>query len=257
MPTYAGHLYDTIVCFGDSLTQHGWDVTKNGWTAQLARTYLRKLDIVNRGFSGYNSRHGRILLPQILPPAVSDSERRSGKHKGSQLRLLVILFGSNDAQFAPYKAHVPLNEFRSNIEHMVRLVQSPTSACYSETTRVVLVTPPPVAPELFAQSQAEKKMPIDRNSQTTHLYADAVRAIAREQQVPCVDLWPAMEKTPEDFLWDGLHLNARGNDILFKLVMQTVRDSFPELDPESIPFVVPHHEQLYKTTSDIDQSLCL
>ncbi|KAJ2402194.1 isoamyl acetate-hydrolyzing esterase [Coemansia sp. RSA 2559] len=251
MTVYAGQLYDTIVCFGDSLTQHGWDVTKHGWTAQLAQTYLRKLDIVNRGFSGYNSRHGRILLPQILPPEDSKAE-----NNGSQLRLLTILFGSNDAQFAPYKAHVPLNDFRANIDFMVRSVKS---ANYSNcTTRLVLITPPPVAPESFALSQAAKGMPVDRSSEVTSQYADVVRELAREHQVPCVDLWPAMESSPGDFMWDGLHLNAKGNDLLFSLLMQTVRDSFPELDPEAIPFVVPHHEQLYKVKEDcVEQSLRL
>ncbi|KAJ1887118.1 isoamyl acetate-hydrolyzing esterase [Coemansia sp. IMI 209127] len=253
MTAYAGQLYDTIVCFGDSLTQHGWDVTKHGWTAQLAQTYLRKLDIVNRGFSGYNSRHGRILLPQILPPEEDPNE----ENNGSQLRLVTILFGSNDAQFAPYKAHVPLSDFRANIDFMVRSVKSATHSKRT-TTRLVLITPPPVAPEPFALSQAAKGMPVDRSSEVTRQYADVVRDLAREHKVPCVDLWPAMESSPGDFVWDGLHLNAKGNDLLFRLLMQTVRDSFPELDPEAIPFVVPHHEQLYKVKEDsIEQSLRL
>ncbi|KAJ2557813.1 isoamyl acetate-hydrolyzing esterase [Coemansia sp. RSA 1933] len=234
-------MYDTIVCFGDSLTQHGWDVTKRGWTAQLAQTYLRKLDIVNRGFSGYTSRHGRILLPRIL---------QSDNAPGSKPRLVTILFGSNDAQFAPYKAHVPLAEFRANIEFMVRSVSS---------TRLVLITPPPIAAGPFARSKAEKGTPVDRSIEVTRQYAEAVRQVAREHQLPCVDLWPAMEPNPDDYLWDGLHLNANGNDLLFKLLMQTVSDNYPELNPDSMPFIVPHHEQLYKLSDDaaIEQSLRL
>ncbi|KAJ1663300.1 isoamyl acetate-hydrolyzing esterase [Coemansia sp. RSA 1813] len=251
MSIYKGHMYDTVVCFGDSLTQHGWDVTKHGWTAQIAQAYLRKLDIINRGFSGYNSRHGRILLPQILP---QDAEQDPEKNNGSQIRLLTILFGSNDAQFAPYNAHVPLDEFRTNIEFMVRTI---ASASYLKSTRLVLITPPPLALELFARSQAKKGKSVDRSNKVTRQYADAVRDVAREHNVPCVDLWPVMESRPGDFLWDGLHLNARGNDLLFKLLMQTVCDNFPELDPESMPFIVPHHEKLYNIKGSIDQSLRL
>ena len=42
-----------IVLFGDSITQRGF--AAGGWGARLADHYVRKADIINRGFSGYNS----------------------------------------------------------------------------------------------------------------------------------------------------------------------------------------------------------
>lgn len=43
---------DKMVLFGDSLTQRGFDTEQCGWAATLANCYIRKLDVVNRGFSG-------------------------------------------------------------------------------------------------------------------------------------------------------------------------------------------------------------
>ncbi|CDO74879.1 hypothetical protein BN946_scf185004.g29 [Trametes cinnabarina] len=44
---------DAIVLLGDSLTELGFN--DNGFAAKLANAYVRKLDVVNRGFSGYNT----------------------------------------------------------------------------------------------------------------------------------------------------------------------------------------------------------
>jgi lysophospholipase L1-like esterase len=40
-----------IICFGDSITQRGNDEL-DGWVSSLSNEYIRKLDVVNRGFSG-------------------------------------------------------------------------------------------------------------------------------------------------------------------------------------------------------------
>ena len=39
-----------MVLLGDSITQNSFD--SGGWGAQLAHWYVRKADVVNRGFSG-------------------------------------------------------------------------------------------------------------------------------------------------------------------------------------------------------------
>lgn len=45
----------TIVLFGDSLTQRGWD--DGGWAAAVAHAYQRRADVYNRGLGGYNTRY--------------------------------------------------------------------------------------------------------------------------------------------------------------------------------------------------------
>lgn len=43
---------DQIVLFGDSITQQSFHPGFHGWGAVLANAYVRKLEVVNRGFSG-------------------------------------------------------------------------------------------------------------------------------------------------------------------------------------------------------------
>ena len=38
-----------------------------GWAGHLATLYARRCDVLNRGFSGYNSRHVLELLPTLFP----------------------------------------------------------------------------------------------------------------------------------------------------------------------------------------------
>nr|KAJ3419520.1 hypothetical protein HK105_006849 [Polyrhizophydium stewartii] len=74
---------DQILLFGDSLTQ-------------LADAYVRKLDVVNRGFSGYNTDWCRLLLPSVLATIRPTPRVR--------IRLVTVLLGANDAADAVIKA---------------------------------------------------------------------------------------------------------------------------------------------------------
>lgn len=56
--------YGKFVLFGDSITQ--FSCTQYGFHPALQNVYIRKLDVINRGFSGYNSEHARQILPKIL-----------------------------------------------------------------------------------------------------------------------------------------------------------------------------------------------
>jgi hypothetical protein len=42
-----------IILFGDSITEHASG--RFGWAAELTAAYTRRADVINRGFSGYNS----------------------------------------------------------------------------------------------------------------------------------------------------------------------------------------------------------
>ncbi|PIA13162.1 SGNH hydrolase, partial [Coemansia reversa NRRL 1564] len=169
-------------------------------------------------------------------------------------RLVTILFGSNDAQYFGLKCHVPLDEFKTNIIDIVNIFKSPESEFYSPDTKIILITPPPVGDKLYALKFALDGKTVDRRNETSKPYAEAVREVAKELSVPCVDLWTAIQIEVnakqsngiqsefdgyEDYLSDGLHLNNNGNNMLFKLLMESITISFPELIPESMPFIIP------------------
>jgi lysophospholipase L1-like esterase len=43
------------------LLQHGFDPKNSGWVASLSNYWTRKVDVINRGFSGYNSKMGMYI----------------------------------------------------------------------------------------------------------------------------------------------------------------------------------------------------
>ncbi|KAJ1724929.1 isoamyl acetate-hydrolyzing esterase [Coemansia erecta] len=234
-----------IVCLGDSITQRGWEVSSRGWVAQLAESYVRTHDVVNRGFGGYNTRWAVSLLPRMLP-ASSD-----------RTRLVTVLFGANDAQLAPYKQHVPLDEFERNLHAILDALLKPGSSMYAPRASVVLVTPPVVGEAMWAEHLRLMGRPMDRSREVTRGYAEAVVRVARARNVLCVDLWRATEErvaeAPDGYasvLADGLHLNAAGNDLLFALLRAAIARRLPHLDPAAMPLELPHHSAVVSGSAE-------
>ncbi|CAG8441449.1 13513_t:CDS:2, partial [Ambispora gerdemannii] len=245
------NLPDQIVLFGDSLTQRSFDANNNGWGALLLNAYARKLDVFNRGYSGYNTRCAKYILPQLLPASSSSSPK---------IQLLIIFFGANDAAIPPSSQHVPLQEYKQNLEWLVDLVKNPESKYYSPETRVLLVTPPPPDNDAWEEFCRLQGNTVPRNTSVTKLYADACIEVALRIGVPCADVWSGImnrvweKKVDEDggvkelkltdFLCDGLHFGALGNETVFNIVMGSIRKNWPELDPEKLPLILPDYSSL-------------
>ncbi|KAJ3845241.1 SGNH hydrolase-type esterase domain-containing protein [Lentinula raphanica] len=237
----SANVQNSIMIFGDSITQGGWETGMNGFGASLAHRYARKLDVINRGFSGYNTEWGIPVFEQFF--ATTEQQ----KHLPI-VRLLVIWFGANDSCLVQSPQHVPLPKFASNLKHLVNLVQSPKSKYYSPKTRIILVTPPPVNTYQRKANLDARDPPIllDRNFENTRLYAETVKDIAREEEVGIIDIWTKMwdaarhnEQALEKFLYDGLHLNDAGYQIMYDAVLETIEKTYPELHPDNLEMVFP------------------
>lgn len=76
-----------FVLFGDSITQKSF--SPGGWGAAVADAYQRKADVVNRGYSGYNSRWALHLLGRVFPA-----------ERAGDTALATVFFGANDAALA-------------------------------------------------------------------------------------------------------------------------------------------------------------
>jgi lysophospholipase L1-like esterase len=135
------------------------------------------------------------------------------------MRILVIWFGTNDACIKPSIKHVPLPKFIENIKHMVNLVRSPESPYHSPSTRVLLITPPPVDTRQRAVvlGRQDPPLPLDRAFEVTQAYAEGVKEAAAACKVSVVDVWSAIwkaagerEEALNEFLSDGLHLTLDG-----------------------------------------------
>ncbi|KAH7889242.1 SGNH hydrolase-type esterase domain-containing protein [Phlebopus sp. FC_14] len=235
---------DAIMLLGDSLTQGSWE--QSGISQRLAATYVRKLDVLNRGFSGYQTDWAIPVFEQVFA-------KQHEQHHVPKVQLLTIWYGANDAAPPPSVQHVPRDRFKSNLCGLVNMVKSPASAYYSPDTRIILITPPPVNTHQWE----------GRNFDETRSYADAVKEVGAEVGVPVADIWTEIfdaagreEKACEQFLYDGLHLNAAGYDIVFESIMKIIADKYPEIHHEKLETVfVPYVNKIDKSRLQADEYL--
>jgi lysophospholipase L1-like esterase len=106
-----------LVLLGDSITQQSFSLEREGWGAALADLYQQKLDVINRGASGYNTRWTLQLMPSIFPASEPAPIAT------------VIFFGANDAvqpglSGTLSKQHVPLEEYEANLVKIVAHIKS-------------------------------------------------------------------------------------------------------------------------------------
>ncbi|KAJ1901590.1 isoamyl acetate-hydrolyzing esterase [Kickxella alabastrina] len=250
-PVYTGGMYDVFLALGDSITQLGGNSTNNGWVSLLSHHYRRRMDVLNRGISGYNTEQARKIVESVLPKPtlplrkVSKWPGRDDTFAGSTptVRLMTIFYGANDSAMKPSWRHVPLDVFSANLRYMVSLVSDPESDYYSPETRIVLVTPPALGERMYEVSWKGTSEQGVRKNNNTKLYADAVKEIARDFKLPCVDMWTAVEDKVRKFIGvdpfdgydeyfvDGMHFSAKGNQLFFDLLTQTISSTWPELRP--------------------------
>ena len=202
----------TIVLLGDSITQFSFDPEQRGWGAGLANWYHRSADVVNRGFSGYNSRWIKQALPSMFPTSFT------------QIDLLTIMLGANDAVMeGPGTQHVSLQEYTENIKACVVYFQALNPLCH-----IILITPPNVNSILWP----------DRATSLVCQYAEAVRCIGisfASPRVHVLDLWGGGEDAAvnnELDLFDGLHFGEGANKKTLSGLQAIVRERIPEMNPE-------------------------
>ncbi|CCM03909.1 uncharacterized protein FIBRA_06060 [Fibroporia radiculosa] len=226
-------IQDAIMLLGDSLTQGGWEA--HGFAQRLAFAYNRKLDVINRGMSGYNT---EWIIPVFEQCFATQNEQQHVP----KVRLLTIWLGANDAATEGTPQYVPLPAYSANLAKLVRTVTDSASAHYSPVTRILLLTPPPVNTHQWAAHRAEQNQTLDRNFEKTRTYAQAVRDVGKQVGVPVVDLWTALwdacghvEEQLSEYLSDGLHLTDRGYAIVFDEIMKSVSENYPELHYDKLP----------------------
>ena len=145
---------------------------------------------------------------------------------------------------------------------MIQAVRSPSSERHSPWTRIILLTPPPIQVDRWAEHLAERDPPkeMDRTWENTKAYADAVKQVAEAQKVPVVDAWSAIWTAAGEelagltrFLSDGLHLTKEGYEvstvigqtlfdrvqIVYNELIQVIGKEYPELHYDKLPQILP------------------
>ncbi|KAJ1958195.1 isoamyl acetate-hydrolyzing esterase [Linderina pennispora] len=216
---FTGAMYGILLAIGDSITQFGGDPSNSGFLAQLSRDFERRLDVLNRGFSGYNTNNILEFYSSLLPVTRHNTQgswwRRSPspvQGRGQRLplahwphrdqtfpthspavQLVMLFFGANDAALPLSGQHVPLQTYTENLRTMVNQIQDPQFDTYSPGTRILLITPPPIGDKMWEETCTRHNVPVDRINTVTRTYADAVKMVAKEKGIPVVDLYGAIE----------------------------------------------------------------
>lgn len=235
-----------ILLFGDSLTQRGFEGPGQGWAAGLAHAYGRRADIVNRGFSGYTTKWCALMAPMLFP---------AGDPAWEVPALAIVFLGANDAALPSREQHVPVHEYEQHLRRIVSHLQGRRREDGS-ATRVLLLTPPPVDEARWEAHCRSRGRPLDRKNEVTRLYARASKGVAREMQVPVVDLWRRLGgRNPEAVapnLGDGLHLSAQGSILVYEAVLTAIEENYPDLAPSQLPMQAPEHFELTSQTESIE-----
>lgn len=245
--------------------------------AALAIRYTRRMDVINRGANGYTSKWGRLALPLILEEILgpkdyslacnSDVSHPNTLHLGNESCSqekstavssddyadfnFVIGYGANDSCIANgtrSKYHVSLEDYALNYKHMIEMITN----WNEKSVAVALMTPPPCDTEVLIES---------RNNEVTKLYAETCMNLAREANVPVVNLWSGLQhpsaanraeasslRWRSDHLSDGLHLTPMGNYRVFELVVEMLErprgESGLGLSVMELPRSLPDHSKI-------------
>lgn len=203
-----------------------FSATDCGWGAFIADRYQRRADVINRGFSGYNTNW-----------FLRYADTNTGKadlfgHEG--VKLVTIFFGANDASDAVHnkRQHVPLDDFKNNIRQIIALAKTN----FGPEVSIILMTPPPVCSEGRLRFQKERYKEkatgiLERTLELSGQYAKAVADISRELNLPLLDLWSSMQTVSSwpTLLSDGLHLSPSGNKFVGDALLGTIENLLPEL----------------------------
>ncbi|QIW99946.1 hypothetical protein AMS68_005464 [Peltaster fructicola] len=180
-----------------------------------------------------------------------------------KLRFLTIWFGANDSRLPDTPGtpqHIPLEQYVSNMRKIIThsLIQA------HEGVRIMVLTPPPVEETLQWNLDREKfpdlKSP-RRVVESNAAYAKAVRELANELGVVCLDVWSILIKKTgydsagekplpgsrssgidpmlADLLRDGLHFNPAGYKVVYDELMALIAKTWPDQRPDELPFVLP------------------
>lgn len=195
------HESDRIVALGDSIT-----ADRGSWLEILScvsELCGMRSQWLNAGVSGDSSTHARARFDRAVT--------------AHQPRWVLIALGTNDAKRStrlPGRRLVPESETEANVEEIVGLVRAVAA-------EPVLLTPPPVDPELMKKWNFDDALRWE--PEDIEASASAIRRVAARCAVPLVDV---LRGFPEpDGRWhlpDGLHPNQRGQAQIARTVISAV-----------------------------------
>ncbi|VEU23598.1 DEKNAAC104471 [Brettanomyces naardenensis] len=245
--------FPKFVLFGDSITQRAFspyplqDVIDDGYTTleedppvadfnlglQLQRDYVRRMDVLNRGFTGYNSAQYRLMIDKILAIEHDLSY--------SKIEVATLFLGTNDAAHAPPDG-VPYDTFIENMTFIVEQI-------LKRGIKLIIIGPAHHYSDLWnSLNPSDVANGILRDNDTNRKYSDGLRKLATEFQLPFIDLssifdhYNKSHNDPEAtkrLFFDGIHLNGQGYKIIYDCITQAIETHYPSYSPKNMPTRLP------------------
>jgi lysophospholipase L1-like esterase len=194
-----------LVAIGDSITLGHWD-SRGGWVARLRQAGDEKVvdserekysAVYNLGISSNTSadvceRYEEEVSARF--PTGSDAEE-----------YVALAVGINDSQLRRGERVFTLEQYRENMEELVRLA-------LERKHRLVIVGLTPVNEDLTNPVPWDETKAF-RNELIAE-FDEVAAAVARSHDVSFADLFsdPDLRSDDVHLTWDGLHLNARGHE---------------------------------------------
>jgi lysophospholipase L1-like esterase len=153
---------------------------------------------------GYSTSAFKEILPYLLldfpPEACKD------------VTTLIVWLGTNDAALPGTSQCVPLSDYEQNLTHILKLLRSHfTHAC----NRIV------ISPGICDPARLQEHDIAAHNNEVMLMYANSSQSIAMQESWDVLHLYNTMIKNPkEDYLCDGLHLSACGNDLVYSTISE-------------------------------------
>ncbi|KFA68786.1 hypothetical protein S40285_01196 [Stachybotrys chlorohalonatus IBT 40285] len=257
--------YPQLVLLGDSLIEQSVEVSDGfSFFAALQHHCNRRLDVVNRGFSGYTTKNVIKFLEDIFPQPTASSPK---------IEYLFILLGANDAVLPILQApqHVPIDEYKANLG---KIISHPHVTAHKP--KIFIVTPPPVDEIKTKELNMAEGFPCSRRSSACSAsYSEKAREVARENPgVVLIDLWQALmdeaiSLTPDSYqsggpllgtpengkrggleklLHDGLHMTGDAYRIFFEIIQPHVGSEWPKTEGDRTGYVFPDWKVLNPET---------
>jgi len=140
-----------IILLGDSLTQLSFSTS--GFGTHLSNVYQYRMDVLDRGYAGYNSRWiCHYLQTDAGIKDIFGVEKRN--EVNPRISLVTIFLGTNDASEESLnpRHHVPVSEYQSNLKTIVEEVKAHSPS----NVRMIIISPPPVHHEGRLQYQIQR-----------------------------------------------------------------------------------------------------
>jgi len=206
-----------LLLMGDSITKGirpgvAREQTFGAQLESLVKAEGRNLTVINAGVGSERTDQALARLDGVL--------------KQHQPNLVAIMYGANDSYVDPGKTttRLSVDQYRKNLVAMIEQIERAGA-------KAILMTSPRWADDAQPNGLGEN------SNVRMEPFVEAVRALARERQLPLVDHYAAWSDARKSgtvlrtWTTDGLHPNATGHRVIAEQMLNDLRPLLRNVSP--------------------------